>query len=184
MEISVISDTITTIAYSTQGLGFSNFLLNRHHHVLSLSDTSSDQSPPVPPPPSAGSTLQISAVAPPPTKTLPKRIVRKSRRTKRKSLTGDNNIGEENEFLIFIDGGGFININDGGYFGSGGSGGGGNGGKGWNFNGHGGANWGESSNNSFYDPAFDFVYEVLSWIALSNCLHFAFKKVVRIVGRG
>lgn len=87
--------------------------------------------------------------------------------------------------MFFIDGGGFININnDGGYFGGGGSGRGGNGGKGWNFDGNGGVNWGESSNNSFNDPAFDFVYEVLSWIALSNCLHFAFKKMVRIMGRG
>uniref|UniRef100_K4CGA0 Uncharacterized protein n=1 Tax=Solanum lycopersicum TaxID=4081 RepID=K4CGA0_SOLLC len=42
----------------------------------------------------------------------------------------------------------------------------------------------ESSSNSFSDPAFDFVYELMCWAALSNCLHFAFKKVVRIVAGG
>lgn len=68
--------------------------------------------------------------------------------------------------------------NGGGYFGSGG------GGKGWNFGGNGGANWGEYSNNSIPDPAFDVVYEVLCWIAMSNCLHFAFKKVVKFVADG
>ena len=60
-------------------------------------------------------------------------------------------------------------------------GGGGGGGGSWNFGGFGGANWEGYSSNSYNDPAFDFVYEVLSWIVLSNCLHFAFKKVVRIV---
>ena len=45
-------------------------------------------------------------------------------------------------------------------------------------------NWEEFSSNSPSDPAFDVVYEVISWIALSNCLHFALKKVVRIVADG
>ncbi|CAI9771082.1 unnamed protein product [Fraxinus pennsylvanica] len=105
------------------------------HNVLSLSDTSYLIRP---------IATSISAVAPPPTKTIPKRLVLKSRRTKRKSLSGDNDDGEENGDLFFIDG-------DGDSFWGGGSG---EGGKRWNFDGFGGANWGESLNNSFYDPAF------------------------------
>ncbi|KAJ1395239.1 hypothetical protein SESBI_33610 [Sesbania bispinosa] len=46
-----------------------------------------------------------------------------------------------------------------------------------------GHNWDEPS-SSLPDPAFDFVYQVLSWIMLSNCLHFAVKKIVRIVADG
>ncbi|MFS7934509.1 hypothetical protein Hanom_Chr05g00392371 [Helianthus anomalus] len=30
------------------------------------------------------------------------------------------------------------------------------------------------------DPTFDFVYEALTWFVLSNCLNFAFKRIVRI----
>lgn len=53
----------------------------------------------------------------------------------------------------------------------------------WNFNRFGeGENWDEPS--SLQDPAFDFVYRVLSWIMLSNCLHFAVKKIVRIIADG
>lgn len=81
------------------------------------------------------------------------------------------------EFGFFFDGG-----DDDGAFGGGNSWGGG--GSGWNFGGFGGSNWDEPSSNSISDPAFDFVYEVLSWIVFSNCLHFAFKKVVRIVAGG
>ncbi|KAH1200867.1 hypothetical protein GmHk_17G047718 [Glycine max] len=47
----------------------------------------------------------------------------------------------------------------------------------------GGNNWDEPS-SSVPDPAFDFVYQVLSWIMLSNCLHFSFKRIVRIVAAG
>lgn len=76
-------------------------------------------------------------------------------------------------YFVFGDGGGGD-----GYFGRGG------GGKGWNSGGYGGDNWEEYSNNSIPDPAFDFVYEVLCWIAMSNCLHFAFKKVVKFASDG
>ncbi|GMH20061.1 hypothetical protein Nepgr_021902 [Nepenthes gracilis] len=50
----------------------------------------------------------------------------------------------------------------------------------WNFGGFGGF---DSDDSSSYlaDPAFDFVYEVVCWIVFSNCVHFAFKKVVRII---
>ncbi|KAK6161073.1 hypothetical protein DH2020_004454 [Rehmannia glutinosa] len=168
MEISVISDAISSIACSTQSLASSNFLLNRPHHVLSLSDTSSDQ------PPQSPSPFHISAVSPPPTKTLTKHRLRKTRRIKRKILIDED--GGENGIFVFSDGGDFHSGN--GYFGSGG------GGKGWNYGGYGGANWEGFSDNSIPDPAFDFVYEVLCWIAMSNCLHFAFKKVVRFVSDG
>ncbi|OMO98554.1 hypothetical protein COLO4_13806 [Corchorus olitorius] len=48
-----------------------------------------------------------------------------------------------------------------------------------------GQNWDESSSSSpWTGTAMDFVYEVICWIALSNCVHFAFKKVVRIVSNG
>lgn len=83
--------------------------------------------------------------------------------------------GGDNDFFAFSDGG--DSNNGGGNFGSGG------GGKGWN-GGYGGANWEEFSDNSISDPAFDFVFEILCLIAMSNCLHFAFKKVVRIVADG
>ncbi|XP_009766809.1 uncharacterized protein [Nicotiana sylvestris] len=189
MEISLISDTLTTVV-TTQGLGFSKFLLNRSN-VLSLSDSSSEQQIS----PSPAGVRQISAVifpvdvlAPPPVKynnvkTAPRRLARKTRRrTRRKSLGGGGaDEGDENGFLFDYDGpfgGGGSSWNGGG------SGGGAGGGRGWNFDGFGGANWEESSSNSFSDPAFDLVYELMCWVALSNCLHFAFKKVVRILADG
>ncbi|KAK7246360.1 hypothetical protein RIF29_41227 [Crotalaria pallida] len=113
----------------------------------------------------------VDAVSPPPVKstacTIPRRTnLRRKRRIKRK-LSGDDESGGEG---FFFGGGGF-----------GGSGGGG----GWNFNnfGGGGGNWDESP-SSVPDPAFDFVYQVLSWIMLSNCLHFAFKRILQIIVDG
>ncbi|XP_059647500.1 uncharacterized protein LOC132293867 [Cornus florida] len=174
MEISVIADTLSVAA--RQGLGFANFLL-RPHNSLPLFDSSSEQ-------PSSAGNLQISAlispvdaVAPPPVKsnylkTAPRRLVRKARRLRRKSSIGDG--GEDGE--------------DGGFSGGAGDGdgpfGGGSGGRGWNFGGFGESNWDESSWPSSSDHDFDLVYEVISWIALSNCLHFAVKKVMRIMADG
>lgn len=104
---------------------------------------------------------------------MPRTLLRKKRRTKRRSYSGGDDSEDSGEGDGFFDGG-----NDDGPFG----GGGGYGGRGWNFDGFGGKNWGDdgesSSSNEF---AFDFVYEVIYWIALSNCVHFAFKKVARIV---
>ncbi|KAL7178222.1 hypothetical protein ACSBR2_031386 [Camellia fascicularis] len=152
-----------------QGLAFANSLLPRHQ--LSIFDHSSER-------PSSSSAvagiLQISAVAAPPVKsnylkTARRTLVRKRRRTRRRSLTG----------------GGADDGEDGGFFGDAGDAGGpfgGGVGGGWNFDRFGWSNWDESS--SFSDPAFDFVYEVISWIALSNCLHFALKKVLRILADG
>ncbi|CAL0309278.1 unnamed protein product [Lupinus luteus] len=112
-----------------------------------------------------------SAVAAPPVKSTARKMHRRSnlrrkRRIKRK-LSGDE-FGNEGFFGVGGDGGG-------GFGGSGGGGGG------WNFNNFGGGgDWDESS-SPVPDPAFDFVYQVLSWIMLSNCLHFAFKRILQII---
>ncbi|CAN4104475.1 unnamed protein product [Withania somnifera] len=182
MEISMISDTLTTVVTTTQGLGFSKFLLNRSlNNGFTLSESSSEQQ-------SGGGVRQISALifpidalAPPRmkynnVKTAPRRLARKTRRIRRKSLRADD--GDENGFWFDYDG----SFGGGSDWNGGGGGGGSDGGGGWNFDGFGGPNWEESS--SFSDPAFDFVYELMCWAALSNCLHFAFKKVVRIVADG
>ncbi|CAA0834238.1 glycine-rich protein [Striga hermonthica] len=159
MEVVPISDAISSVAYSTQSFGLSNFL-TRPHDLLSLPDTNQ---PPRSPPP-----FRIFAASQPPTRTLTKRRLRRIRRARRRiSIDYD---GGENGMFVPSDGGGF-SCGD-GYFG----GGGGGGGKGWN--------WEGFSDNCVPDPAFDFVYGVLCWIALSNCLHFAFKKVVRLVEDG
>lgn len=109
--------------------------------------------------------VPIDAIAPPTIKprTAPKKLARKRCRVKRSSKAdGDGAFADE-------DGGGFFDGGD-GPFGGGGGGG--------NFDGF---NWEESLPASPSDPAFDFVYEVLCWIVFSNCLHFAFKKVIRIL---
>ncbi|XP_074560224.1 uncharacterized protein LOC141816319 [Curcuma longa] len=72
---------------------------------------------------------------------------------------------------------------DDGFFGDGDDGpfgGGGDGGRGWN-SGDSGPGWDESGDSSSSDPAFDFIYEVVCWIALSNCAHFAFKRMGRLL---
>ncbi|KAK6913731.1 hypothetical protein RJ641_021052 [Dillenia turbinata] len=163
MEISVIiTDTLQTLGISKSLLHRQNFTFNSH---VSLSD--SDQSPILQI--SSAVIFPIDAVAPPPVKpnyriTVPRMLRQKKRRTKRKSLTDEPG-----------DGGYFGDSGGDGIFGNGGSG------KGWNFDGFGGGgfSWEDSSSSSFSDPAFDFVYEVVSWIVLSNCVHFAFKKIVR-----
>ncbi|KAK3027727.1 hypothetical protein RJ639_042467 [Escallonia herrerae] len=158
METSLISDAAAVAA--THGLGFAKFLLHRHHLAGNLQISAV--------------IFPVDAVAPPPVKSsfkfAPRKSVRKTRRTKRKSLTGGGSEGEDSGF--FGDGG-----DGGGPFGGGG------GGSGWSYEGFGGADW-EDSSSSWSDPAFDVVYEVISWIVLSNCLHFAFKKVLRIVADG
>ncbi|XP_042462874.1 uncharacterized protein LOC122046317 [Zingiber officinale] len=74
---------------------------------------------------------------------------------------------------------------DDGFFGDGDGddgpfGGGGDGGRGWN-SGDSGPGWDGSGESSPSDPAFDFIYEIVCWIALSNCTHFAFKKMGRLL---
>ena len=174
MDICLIAENFS------QGLSFAKFLLRGHSAVsnnhFSVFDSSEQSS-------SATGTLQISAMilsvdalAPPAVrsnsfKTAPRTSLRRKRRTRRRSLTGDSENGDD--FWFLGDGG------DDGPFG----GFGGGGGRGWNFDRFGGHNWEESPSSSS-DPAFDFVYEVIYWIALSNCVHFAFKRVVRIFADG
>ncbi|KAL2922979.1 Anion exchange protein 3 [Bienertia sinuspersici] len=116
----------------------------------------------------------IDAVAPPPirsrrtTSSGSRTLLKRRRRTRRKSPPSD---GEDD--------GVFFGGDDGGLFGGFG------GGRGWNFGGDGGGgfNWNNdgSSPTNPDDPAFDFVYEVICWIVFSNCLHFAFKKILRLL---
>ncbi|XP_072997249.1 uncharacterized protein [Typha latifolia] len=130
----------------------SKLLLLRHHHSPSSSTTvRSNPCPPV----------------------IPRTLLRRSRRTRRISLTD----GGDDAFSGDGDG-------DDGPFGGGG------GGSGWGFGGGGGSGWygsdpPPSPTPSSSDPAFDLVYEIMCWIALSNCTHFAFKKVAKLLaGRG
>ncbi|KAF5206043.1 hypothetical protein FRX31_004361 [Thalictrum thalictroides] len=176
MEIFAITDSFTLPTATTQQLiGFSNYLLNRHNSTSSSSSTLSI----------SASISPVDSIAPPAVrpnlyKKAPRTFTRRHRRTKRRSQTGESDDGE-GEGGFYSDGG------DGPFGGSGNgnggsSGGGGNGDKGWNY--YDGADWDESSASSFSDPAFDFVYKVIGWIVLSNCMHFAFKKIFRIVGNG
>ncbi|KNA07551.1 hypothetical protein SOVF_170690 [Spinacia oleracea] len=118
----------------------------------------------------------IDAVAPPPVRSRSscrtsarRTLLKRRRRTRRRSPPSD---GEDDA--------GFFGGDDSGFFGGFG------GGRGWNsdgFGGGGGFNWDDWSSSSSYpdDPAFDFVYEVICWLVFSNCLHFAVKKVVRLI---
>ncbi|XP_020689139.1 uncharacterized protein LOC110104397 [Dendrobium catenatum] len=101
---------------------------------------------------------------------VPRTLVRRMRRIRRRSATEDG--GEDG----FFDGG---DGDDGPFGGGSGSG------KGWGSWRPGGSEWEEPDRrpwlSSSADPAFDVVYEVLCWIALSNCAHFAFKKMSRLL---
>lgn len=157
MEISVISDNVTTIdTKHSHGLGFANSLTRRHNFLCSPDQQRRLEI--------CAQVLPIDAVAPPPVKpsTIPKTGARKRARVRRRLKT--DGFGADGG-----DGGGFFGGGDGPFGGGGG-----------NFHGF---NWDESS-PSPSDPAFDFVYAALSWFVLSNCLHFAFKRVVRIVVDG
>ncbi|XP_022959163.1 uncharacterized protein LOC111460236 [Cucurbita moschata] len=178
MDTSLVAGTLSMVA--NNGVGFAKFL-NRldilSNYSFSATDSITDQIPPS----SAAGALQLSAalfpvatIAPPPVKSISCRsssrmFLRRKRRTKRRLYSGDDSEGgEDNGF----DGGDF----DGPYGGDGGGGGG----RGWNFDRFEGSDWDESSSSSTsLNPAYYFVYEVVCWIALSNCVHFAFKKVVR-----
>lgn len=163
MDISLIADTVNVA--TSQGLGFAKSLLRSH----SLTSATNNQL-------SISAVLfAVNALAPPAvrsnyTKTARRAVLRKRRRTRRRSLAGDDDdSSEDGEYEGFF----------------GGDGGGGGDGRGCNFGGFGGHDWNEeSSSSSSSDPALNFVYEVICWIALSNCVHFAFKKLVRIVAGG
>ncbi|KAK3189200.1 hypothetical protein Dsin_028761 [Dipteronia sinensis] len=166
MDIALIADTVTVA--TSQTLSFAKFLFQRHHYLISAAN------------------LPTDVIAPPPvrsssTRTATRTLTRRKRRTKRRSSTSGYDSDESGEGDGF-----FVGGSDDGFFGGGSYdgpfGGGGYGGRGWNFDGFGGQNWDESSrwwsSNGF---AFGFIYEVIYWIALSNCVHFAFKKLVRNV---
>ncbi|CAN6551318.1 unnamed protein product [Malus baccata var. baccata] len=186
MDISLLYDTVT-VATTAQGLGFAKFLIRRHdltsNNQISITDTHPDQPSPSNGVPQISAVIfSFDAVAPPrarpnSTRTATRTLLRKKRRTRRRPSSGDDSIdgGEED--------GGFFG-GDGPFFNGGWRGSGGGGGGGWNFDRFGGNSWDESSSSSPSDPAFDFVYEVMCWIALSNCVHFAFKRVIRILGDG
>ncbi|XP_021290096.1 uncharacterized protein LOC110421000 [Herrania umbratica] len=188
MDLSIICDTLTVA--TSQGLGFAKLILDRRHYFagngcLSLSSDSSADNLGILH--VTATIVPVDAVAPPPVKpnsykTLPRTLLRRKRRAKRTSFSGgEPNDGEDYGLFLSSDGG------DGyGPFGGGGGGGSSWGGSGWNFGEFGGQNWDESSSSSspWTGTALDFVYEVICWIALSNCVHFAFKKVIRIVANG
>ncbi|KAL8167166.1 hypothetical protein V2J09_008665 [Rumex salicifolius] len=115
----------------------------------------------------------VDVVASPPVRSttirMPARALRKRRlcRTRRRRPSS----GGSEEDSLFGGGG-----DDGPFDGSGGGGG-------WNSDGFSGFGWDDSS-SSPADPAFDFVYEVVCWLVFSNCLHFAYKKVVRLLTAG
>ncbi|KAL0817637.1 hypothetical protein Bca101_074081 [Brassica carinata] len=188
MELSLIAETVSAVCTAKQGVAFGSslLLLNRWdsaNHVSFTADSTSlvDQSPGGIVQASAAVIFPVDAIAPSPVrsssyKTI--RRIRKRRRTKRVSYGGDSEDG--GDFGRFLLEGGFGGSD--GPFGFGGDGGGG---KGWNYGGGGGGgSWDESSSSSWSDPAMEFVYEVICWIALSNCVHFAFKRIVRIVTDG
>ncbi|PKA62980.1 hypothetical protein AXF42_Ash007776 [Apostasia shenzhenica] len=115
---------------------------------------------------SVGSRAAVRSDPHRPPAVVPRAFVRRTRRVRRRSLTED---GSEDRFSGDGDG-------DDGPFG-----GGGQGGRGWGFGGNGDSGWEEPEQRRWFtssaDPAFDVVYEVLCWIALSNCAHFALKKL-------
>ncbi|URD74305.1 AP-1 complex subunit [Musa troglodytarum] len=153
MEIyAVMSDAFSAAATQSLGLSLSaKLLLPRYSLCLSALDSGA--------PPAAVRSDPFRPAA------APRAFVRRTRRrTRRRSLTEGG--GEDDGFS-----------GDDGPFGGGGDAGGG--GKGWN-SGDQGPGWGGSSPSSS-DPAFDFIYEVMCWIALSNCAHFAFKKMGRLL---
>ncbi|KAM2888600.1 hypothetical protein FF1_012304 [Malus domestica] len=186
MDISLLYDTVT-VTTTAQGLGFAKFLIRRHdltsNNQISITDTHPDQPSPSNGVPQISAVIfSFDAVAPPrarpnSTRTATRTLLRKKRRTRRRPSSGDdsNDGGEED--------GGFFG-GDGPFFNGGWGGSGGGGGGGWNFDRFGGNSWDEPSSSSPSDPAFDFVYEVMCWIALSNCVHFAFKRVIRILADG
>ncbi|KAK9059420.1 hypothetical protein SSX86_022040 [Deinandra increscens subsp. villosa] len=164
METSVLCDNVTTVNRKHRhSLGFANFLTRRHNFTLYSPDQQRRLE-------IRAQTLPIDAVAPPPVKpsTIPKTHTRKRSRVRRRQKV--DGFGAD-------DGG-----NAGGFFGGGDGpfGGGGNDGNGGSYYGGG---WDDSS-PSPSDPAFDFVYEALTWFVLSNCLLFAFKRMVRLVVDG
>ncbi|KAI3421544.1 uncharacterized protein J3R85_012157 [Psidium guajava] len=179
MDVSVVADALTVTA-NAESVGFAKLLLLRQSaSFISISDPSGAG----PFPGSSASPLHVFAlmnpvdvVSPPPVKSDPYRILlRRGRRAKRRLLLSSGGPGEEDDGALYGDGpfGGGFGFNGGG---------GGGGGRGWNFDRFGGQSWDDSSRGPRWVSGFalDFIYEVIYWIALSKCMHFAFKRVARI----
>ncbi|GAU48161.1 hypothetical protein TSUD_198190 [Trifolium subterraneum] len=156
----MIADTVTVTAAKSIGI--------LRGYQFSIADSSTDQI--------SAMIHPCDAVAPPPVKPsthrMPRRTITRRRRRTRRKLSGDDS---GSDGLFFGDGGDGVFGGGSGGFGDGGGGGSGD----WNFN-----RFGEGDNfdeRSFSDPAFDFVYQWLSWIMLWNCVYFAYKKIVRII---
>ncbi|XP_031486144.1 uncharacterized protein LOC116254735 [Nymphaea colorata] len=162
MGVAVISDTsLVSIAQNLLGFHPVKDLL-RSSNVSVITDCMSAEA-------ILGGIGAISAGIPPPPAvrlrklSAPSALSRRMRRAKRRTVLEDDG-GDWEEF-----GGGSGRDDGDGPFGNGKDGGGG----GWSF--------GSGDEGSNADPAFDFVYEVISWLALSQCLQFAFKRFVQLL---
>ncbi|KDP27845.1 hypothetical protein JCGZ_18925 [Jatropha curcas] len=172
MDIFLAADGVTIA--TQQGVGIANSHLQRQNLISNCNLTLSARV-------LQTYTVIFDALAPPPVKpnsykTTRRTLLRKKRRTRRRSGSGGDEDGSEDFGFFGGDGDG-----DGPFGGAGGSWGGG---RGWNFDRFGGQNWDESSWSSSSRFAYGFVYEVIYWIALSTCMHFAFEKAVRIIAGG
>ncbi|CAN0855666.1 hypothetical protein LINGRAHAP2_LOCUS6288 [Linum grandiflorum] len=179
VSLSIVTEAATALS-NEQGLGFGigNVVLPRLRFLSInnsiVSDSSADQLAYC----RQSSAIIVDVVAPPPVKpdrfrTARRTLTRKRRRTRRRSSTDGDSGDFGGEYGVFggDDGGN-------GPFGFGGGGGGG-----WGFDRFGEQNWDESSSSwwSASGFAYGFIYEVIYWIALSNCVHFAFNKVAKIM---
>ncbi|KAK1277418.1 hypothetical protein QJS04_geneDACA007185 [Acorus gramineus] len=146
---------ITDLSVQFQTLTIARFLLPRQSCSISSTDA-------VAPPP-VRSTARLSP-APSVAQT------RRRRGKRRRPSTSEPDDGSDDGF--FFGGGGGADGPSGG------------GGGGWSSGGGGGWNWGEDPPPSRSDPVFEFFYEVLCWIVLSNISHVAFKKFARLFEDG
>ncbi|KAI6684131.1 hypothetical protein NL676_030044 [Syzygium grande] len=183
MDVAVVADALAVMANPESPAIAKLLLLRRSGIFISLSDLSG----------TAASPLHVSvlmnavdAVVPPPVRSDPHRtfaraVLRRSRRAKRRPRRSAGGSGEGDGGALDGDGVGDGPFGGGFGFSGGGSGGGG-GGQGWNFDGFGGQSWDDSQRRPPWGSGFalDFIYEVIHWIALSKCIHFAFKRVARI----
>ncbi|XP_020583506.1 uncharacterized protein LOC110026746 [Phalaenopsis equestris] len=153
------------------GVHFSRHIMRNHSHIpatLTVLAISPSSILPVDSSSSLRATVRSDPFRPP--AAVPRALVRRIRRIRRRSSTEG---GDEDGFFDGGDG-------DDGPFG-----GGNGGGKGWDSWRPGGSEWEDPDRRLWYslseDPAFDVIYEVLCWIALSNCAHFAFKKMSQLL---
>lgn len=182
MDLSPIHDARSVTA---QELGFAKFNLHRPHSFTCNNHIASALFQ------ITAALLPVNSFAPPAvrsnSKTSTRTILsRKRRLRRRKTKSADS--GDVGDYGFLGGDVGFFG-SDGGYFGGddayggfgGGNGGGGSGGKGWNFDRFGDNDWDESSWSS---SSLHFIYDVIGWIVLSICVHFAFMKVVRSLTAG